>query len=91
MKTQIFVVFDLKSKTTASQFIMAPNPAIVKRSLIATAGTLSPSIKKFPEDFAVFHLGEYDDCDLKITPVKHDEMCFSMKEVIDYADIGNPS
>lgn len=87
MKISMFVVFDLKSKTTASQIMLAPNEAIIKRNLIAHGQNMSLSIQKFPEDFAVFKLGEYDDTELNIVPVKQPEMCFSMKEVIDYAAV----
>lgn len=91
MKVNLFVVFDLKSKTTASQIMLAQNESIIKRNLIAYGQNMSQSIQKFPEDFAVFKLGEYDDNELNIVPVKQPEMCFSMKEVIDYVGTDSKS
>lgn len=91
MKQSVFVVFDLKSKTTASQFMLASNEAIIKRNLITYGQNISQSIKTFPEDFAVFSIGEYEDTTMAFEALKQPQMCFSMKEVIDYGKLEQAS
>lgn len=85
MSQKLFIVFDLKSKTTASQVLIAPNAEVCKRNLVTYADNIAPTIKKYPEDFAVFELGDFDDTIPAVTPSKTVEMAFSMREVIDYA------
>lgn len=87
MKQQLFVVFDLKSKTTASQIIVAKDAYVCKRNLITYVDGIAKTIKQAPQDFAVFQLGEFEDEAPSIKPVEQLEMCFSMTEVIDYAGI----
>lgn len=89
MKQQLFVVYDLKSKTTCSQIIVAQDEYVCKRNLQVYASSLSPTIKACPGDFAVIHLGEFQDEIPAITPSEDaKQICFSMTEVVDYADIG---
>ena len=85
MKQKLFIVFDLKSKTTASQVMVAPNVEVCKRNLITYAENIAPTIKKYPQDFAVFDLGEFDDTIPSIKGNETVEMAFSMTEVVDYA------
>lgn len=84
----LFVIYDLKSKTTSSQLMLAPSDTVIKRNLLTYHESLSKSIQEFPEDFAVFQLGTYDDqtMDIKLIEGSH-EMCFSLKEIIDYASV----
>lgn len=84
----LFVIYDLKSKTTSSQLMLAPSDVVIKRNLLTYHESLAKSIQEFPEDFAVFQLGTYDDqtMDIKLAEGNHD-MCFSMKEIIDYAAV----
>lgn len=88
MSQKLFIVFDLKSKTTASQVLVAPNAEVCKRNLVTYAESIAPTIKKYPEDFAVFELGDFEDTKPSITGKETVEMAFSMREVIDYARIG---
>lgn len=84
----IFVIYDLKSKTTASQIMLAPSDVVIKRNLLTYHQSLAQSIQKFPEDFSVFQLGTYDDqtMDIKLCEGSKD-MCFSLKEIMDYAAV----
>lgn len=84
MIQKVFVIFDLNSKTAHSSLMLGKDEKSVKRNLIVYKGNLSKSIQAFPNDFAVFCLGEYDDEKMQLFPKEQAEMCFSLKEVTDY-------
>lgn len=91
MKQGIFVIYDLKSQTTASNIMLAPEEAVIKRNLLTFHESLARSIQAFPEDFAVFELGSYDDQNMKIEALEDKRMCFSMKEITDYVAVSKPA
>lgn len=91
MKQGLFVIFDLKSQTTASQIMLAPDENVIKRNLLTYHESLARSIQAFPEDFAVFELGSYDDQTMKLLPLEDKKMCFSLKEITDYAAVSKPA
>lgn len=64
--------------------IIAPNEYIVKRNLIAFSNSIAKSVVDFPQDFAVYLLGELDNEKPSIKGLDQAEMMFSMTEVIDY-------
>lgn len=91
MKQGLFVIYDLKSKTTASQIMLAPDEDVIKRNLLTYHESLARSIQAFPEDFAVFSLGTYDDQTMKVEAAEDKDMCFSLKEIIDYVAVSKPA
>lgn len=88
MKQELFVIYDLKSKTCFSQIMAHPNDYVCKRSLISQADRFPNIIKQCPGDFAVIHLGSFEDEKPLIIPSEDaKEICFSMTEVIDYVGL----
>lgn len=91
MKQCLFVIYDLKSQTTASQIMLGVDDNVIKRNLLTYHESLAKSIQAFPEDFAVFELGSYDDQTMKLTALEDKKMCFSLKEVTDYVAVSKPA
>lgn len=60
MKQQIFAVFDSKIGNFAQPFFMATVPA-AKRAFMAVCSEAGSMLYKHPEDYSLFHLGEFDD------------------------------
>lgn len=60
MKTLVFAVLDLKIGTYASPFFM-PTVASAKRAFAGAANDPGTMLFKHPDDFALYHLGEFDD------------------------------
>lgn len=62
MITQVFTVFDSKTLAYLPPFF-APTPGAAMRSFIDAVGQSGHEFNKHPEDYTLFHLGSFDDCD----------------------------
>lgn len=60
MKVLVFAVYDNKIGTYAQPFFSQTISA-AKRSFVDAASDPSTLLSKHPEDFSLFHLGEFDD------------------------------
>lgn len=60
MKIQIFSIYDSKAKVF-SQAFFSPNIAVALRSFSVAVNDRETQLFKHPEDFSVFHIGEFDD------------------------------
>jgi len=59
VKRQVYAVYDSKAETYMQPWY-AVNDAVAKRTF-AMAVNNGPEFKAHPEDFTLFHLGEFDD------------------------------
>ena len=60
MNTQIFSIYDTKAKVYGTPFFQS-NIGVALRSFSDLANDPQSSINKHPEDYFLFHLGNYDD------------------------------
>lgn len=60
MKKQIFSIFDSKGKIYSDPFY-ALNQSIAKRMFENLSNDPQTDVFKHPNDFQLFHVGEYDD------------------------------
>lgn len=60
MRLGIYSVFDRKAAVFARPFT-APNDAMAMRSFLAAKQDPTTEIHKFPEDFSIHRLGDFDD------------------------------
>jgi hypothetical protein len=60
MKLQIFAVYDSKAEAYLSPFFMQSKGQAI-RAFGNSASDASTDLGRHPEDFTLFHLGEYDD------------------------------
>jgi len=69
VKLQTYAIFDSKA-AVFSQPYYAPNDEVAIRSFCSTAMDPSTNISRFPDDFTLHHIAEYDDELGTITPLK---------------------
>lgn len=62
MKSQVFAVFDTKVRAFMTPYFAQTEEAGI-RSFVNAAQDQNTMLCKNPEDFVLFHLGEYDDSD----------------------------
>lgn len=60
MKLQTYAIYDSKAKVFSHPFYCQNNEVAI-RNFVATAEDKTTSICKYPEDFSLHHIGEYDD------------------------------
>lgn len=60
MKFRLYAVFDRKANVFARPFT-SPNDAMAARSFLAARQDPATEIHKFPDDFQLYCLGEFDD------------------------------
>nr|QJB20823.1 MAG: nonstructural protein [Microvirus sp.] len=67
-KLNVFTVRDDKANAFLSPFFM-PTIAVAIRSFGAECRNSDSNFSKFPEDFSLYHIGEYDEESGTITPI----------------------
>lgn len=60
MKLNVFTCYDSKAEAYLQPFLM-PSKGEAIRAFTATANDDKSNIGKYPADFTLFHIGEYDD------------------------------
>jgi len=60
MKFQLFSIFDSKANVFHAPFA-AVNADVAMRQFEASASDLNSLLYKFPSDFSLFHVGDFDD------------------------------
>lgn len=60
MLHEVFAVYDSKADVFGPP-ILAPAVGAAKRSFVESCSDSSTALAKYPEDFALYHLGTYDD------------------------------
>ncbi|QXP44311.1 MAG: nonstructural protein [Arizlama microvirus] len=60
MKIQTYAIYDTKARCFSQPFY-APNDEVALRMFQITAGDPGSNLSKFPADFSLHHLAEYDD------------------------------
>lgn len=79
MKTKGFSVFDLKADVYGVPFFM-PSVGVARRTFFDLVKDQSTTISKHPEDFALFHVGEFDDNVGVFVPLSRPELlCRAME------------
>ena len=68
METQVYTVFDSKAERFLRPFF-AENTAVALRSFQELIRTHDHQFNKFPEDYALFHIGSYDEKTGELTPL----------------------
>lgn len=66
MKLRMYAVYDRKATVFARPFC-SPNDAMAKRSFEAAKLDSNTELSKFPQDFGLYLLGEFDDDSGEIT------------------------
>lgn len=72
MILKVYSIRDDKAGTFAAPFYQA-NHQVAQRSLNQAALDPNTTIHKFPSDFALYCVGEFDDANGKITPLDQPE------------------
>jgi len=67
MKSNVYAVFDTKSGAFASPFVM-PTHAMAIRGFADHCKDPNSMAGKHPLDFALFHIGEYEDSNGVLAP-----------------------
>ena len=66
MKLKIFSIYDVKAEAFNTPFFMHTNGQAI-RGFTTEASNLESLIGKYPEDYSLFELGEFDDSNASIT------------------------
>lgn len=69
MKLTVAAVYDLKSESYL-QPIFVPNKATAERAFSNSVNGRESDISQNPEDFIMYHIGEYDDESGLLTPLQ---------------------
>jgi len=69
MKTMMFSVFDVKAAVFGTPFFM-PREAAAIRAFGDLANDLQTMVGKHPEDFILYHIGDFDDEHADVDTVK---------------------
>lgn len=67
MKLKIFAIHDAKAEAYLQPFFMA-NKGTAIRAITDTLAQREHQFSKYPEDFTLFELGEYDDSNGIVSP-----------------------
>jgi len=67
-KLNVFTVLDDKAAAFLSPFFM-PTIAVALRSFGSECRNPESNFAKFPEDYSLYHIGEYDEQSGSITPI----------------------
>lgn len=80
MKKQIFVIFDTAAQVYNTPFFML-NEATAVRAGKSLLDDPTSDIARSPSDFAMFHVGEYDDETAKLTPSEKQKCVLKFHEI----------
>lgn len=69
MKLKIFAIHDAKAEAYLQPFFMA-NKGTAIRAITEILQKPDHSFTKYPEDYTLFELGEYDDSNGQMSPLK---------------------
>lgn len=67
MKQEIYTIYDIKANAYLPPFFQG-NDDIAKRMFFDAVADNSTSFHRHPEDYALFHIGSFDNIDGKIEP-----------------------
>lgn len=81
MKLQVFAIYDSKVKDFANPFFMHSKGEL-QRGFTELVNDPKTKLNKYPEDFSVFHLGEYNSESGALIPLQAPERLFTALEVI---------
>lgn len=70
MKLQTYALYDSKARCFSQPF-QAANTEVALRMFASTAADSQTNIHKFPTDFSLFHIGEFDDEIGVLIPLPH--------------------
>lgn len=74
MMLQAYSVYDSKAKAFSAPFF-AQNNDIAKRSFTQLANEKGTNnVSRFPEDFSLHHIGEFDDSTGKLVELPHENL-----------------
>lgn len=76
MKLKAFSVFDVKADTFSAPFFF-PATGLAVRAFKATVADRETSVGKYPEDFKLVELGEFDDQLGVLTSKDHSSLGFA--------------
>lgn len=69
MKIQTYAIYDSKAAVFSQPFFTQNNEVAI-RSFSVTANDPQSNVSRFPADFSLHHIGEYDDETGVLTPQK---------------------
>lgn len=69
MNLSVFALYDQKAKAFLQPFFL-PNEEVAKRAMTQHLQNPDTEISKFPSDYTLFQLGDYDDNTGEIKPEK---------------------
>lgn len=69
MKNNVYTVRDNKAEAYLTPFFMRSDGE-AKRALIASSEDIKSNFNKYPEDFSLWKLGEYEDTNGSLIPMK---------------------
>lgn len=78
---QMFAIRDLKAVSFMPPYT-APNKGVAIRSFTDAVNDPSSMLSKYPDDFALFHIGSYDPETGVVTPVKTNELVVGGRDVL---------
>lgn len=67
MKLHVYSIYDLKTEAFGTPFFSV-NDAVARRSFMQLRADPNSTVFGFPEDFKLFHLGEFTDEDGALVP-----------------------
>ena len=73
MMLQIYSIYDSKSKAFSQPFSSA-NDQVAIRQFTTLASEQGNNVNKFPEDFSLHHIGEFDDSTGMLVALPHENL-----------------
>lgn len=82
MKVQMFTIYDKKMQIHQHPF-MAVNRATMMRTLSDSLARNDNMMSRFPSDYEVYLLGEYDELSGKMSPATEREFICNLEELVE--------
>lgn len=80
MKTLLFVIYDSKAEVYGKPFHLL-NQSVAMRTALDLRSDKTTEIARHPEDFTMFHIGEYDDSTGQVTQMKSMDVVCRFHEI----------
>lgn len=71
---EVFALYDVKAAAFSAPFV-APTIGAAKRLAHAVGSDQETSVGRYPDDYTLMHLGEYDDTTGRIAPINPLAIC----------------
>lgn len=82
MKVQMFTIYDKKMQVHQHPF-MSGNRAVMMRTVTDGLARNDSMMSRFPVDYEIYLVGEFDDATGKVTPLPENEFICNLEDLVE--------